>query len=44
MYRGETVRPLYDDMCVGIGREICASFDDGGELCLINSAIVWELE
>ena len=35
---------MINDMCVGIGKEIFASFDDGGYLCLINSAIVWKLE
>ena len=43
LYRGETVRP-YDDVCVGIGWKIFASFDDGCELCLINSSIIRKLE
>ena len=33
---------MINDMCVG--KEIFASFDDGGDFCLINSAIVWKLE
>ena len=31
-------------VCVGIFLKILASFDDGGELCLINSAIIRKLK